>query len=117
MLLFFVEGARIRKEYDESSSRLSKIQSRISSLTEKLKHDFGKYDMLRFCFDLMKSDGSEYHKLGCLFFTLIYFLDMALFTSAFSDSHYCQICYASRNLFLQISILFRLITASFICNV
>lgn len=73
MLLFFVEGARIRKEYDESSSRLSKIQSRISSLTEKLKHDIGKYDMLRFCFDLMKSDGSEYHKLGCLFFTLIFF--------------------------------------------
>ncbi|XP_062076357.1 glucosidase 2 subunit beta [Humulus lupulus] len=35
------DAARIRKEYDESSTKLSKIQSRISSLTQKLKHDFG----------------------------------------------------------------------------
>ncbi|KAF4359574.1 hypothetical protein F8388_003577 [Cannabis sativa] len=35
------DAARIRKEYDESSNKLSKIQSRISSLTQKLKHDFG----------------------------------------------------------------------------
>ncbi|CAL0312187.1 unnamed protein product [Lupinus luteus] len=35
------DAARIRKEYDESSTKLSKIQSRISSLTEKLKQDFG----------------------------------------------------------------------------
>ncbi|CAK7339066.1 unnamed protein product [Dovyalis caffra] len=35
------EAARVRKEYDESSAKLSKIQSRISSLTKKLKHDFG----------------------------------------------------------------------------
>ncbi|KAH7667380.1 Glucosidase 2 subunit beta protein [Dioscorea alata] len=49
------EGSRIRKEYDESSSRLSKIQSRISSLTEKLKHDFGKekefYSFYGQCFE------------------------------------------------------------------
>ncbi|XP_027920474.1 glucosidase 2 subunit beta isoform X2 [Vigna unguiculata] len=35
------DAARVRKEYDESSAKLSKIQSRISSLTQKLKHDFG----------------------------------------------------------------------------
>ncbi|KAL6341197.1 hypothetical protein AAG906_032313 [Vitis piasezkii] len=35
------EAAHIRKEYDESSAKLSKMQSRISSLTQKLKHDFG----------------------------------------------------------------------------
>ncbi|KDP21049.1 hypothetical protein JCGZ_21520 [Jatropha curcas] len=35
------EAARVRKEYEESSSKLSKLQSRISSLTKKLKHDFG----------------------------------------------------------------------------
>ncbi|KAI4386313.1 hypothetical protein MLD38_004254 [Melastoma candidum] len=35
------EAASVRKEYDESSSKLSKIQSRISALSEKLKHDFG----------------------------------------------------------------------------
>ncbi|KAB2607562.1 glucosidase 2 subunit beta-like [Pyrus ussuriensis x Pyrus communis] len=35
------EAASIRKEYDESSAKLSKISSRISSLTKKLKHDFG----------------------------------------------------------------------------
>ncbi|CAI9768670.1 unnamed protein product [Fraxinus pennsylvanica] len=35
------DAARVRKEYDESSSKLSKIQSRISSLTQKLKYDFG----------------------------------------------------------------------------
>lgn len=36
------DAARVRKEYDESSTKLSKIQSRISSLTQKLKHDFGQ---------------------------------------------------------------------------
>ncbi|XP_021278499.1 glucosidase 2 subunit beta-like [Herrania umbratica] len=35
------EAAHVRKEYDESSAKLSKIQTRISSLTQKLKHDFG----------------------------------------------------------------------------
>ncbi|CAA7389113.1 unnamed protein product [Spirodela intermedia] len=35
------EAGRVRKEYDESSSKLSKIQSRISKLTGKLKYDFG----------------------------------------------------------------------------
>ncbi|XP_008221020.1 PREDICTED: glucosidase 2 subunit beta [Prunus mume] len=35
------EAASVRKEYDESSAKLSKIHSRISSLTQKLKHDFG----------------------------------------------------------------------------
>ncbi|XP_059430441.1 glucosidase 2 subunit beta [Corylus avellana] len=35
------EAAHVRKEYDESSAKLSKIESRISSLSQKLKHDFG----------------------------------------------------------------------------
>ncbi|KAE9597331.1 putative mannose-6-phosphate receptor binding domain, glucosidase 2 subunit beta [Lupinus albus] len=35
------DAAIVRKEYDESSTKLSKIQSRISSLTQKLKQDFG----------------------------------------------------------------------------
>ncbi|XP_050367294.1 glucosidase 2 subunit beta [Argentina anserina] len=35
------EAATIRKEFDESSAKLSKIEARISSLTQKLKHDFG----------------------------------------------------------------------------
>ncbi|KAL0886911.1 hypothetical protein Bca101_010894 [Brassica carinata] len=35
------EGDRVRKEYDESSSKLKKIQSRVSSLEKKLKQDFG----------------------------------------------------------------------------
>ena len=38
----FTEAARVRKEYDESSAKLSKLQSRISSLKQKLKHDFGR---------------------------------------------------------------------------
>uniref|UniRef100_A0A0D9UZM4 Glucosidase 2 subunit beta n=1 Tax=Leersia perrieri TaxID=77586 RepID=A0A0D9UZM4_9ORYZ len=36
------EASRVRKEYDDASSKLSKIQSRVSTLTDKLKHDFGK---------------------------------------------------------------------------
>ncbi|KAF8099867.1 hypothetical protein N665_0236s0028 [Sinapis alba] len=35
------EADRVRKEYDESSSKLNKIQSRVSSLEKKLKQDFG----------------------------------------------------------------------------
>lgn len=35
------DAANVRKEYDESSAKLSKIQSRISSLSQKLKNDFG----------------------------------------------------------------------------
>ncbi|GAB4856142.1 hypothetical protein Ancab_024782 [Ancistrocladus abbreviatus] len=35
------DAARVRKEYEVSSAKLSKLQSRISSLSEKLKHDFG----------------------------------------------------------------------------
>ncbi|CAN6861938.1 unnamed protein product [Brassica oleracea] len=35
------EADRVRKEYDESSSKLKKIQSRVSSLEKKLKQDFG----------------------------------------------------------------------------
>lgn len=40
-LMNFAEAAQVRKEYDESSGKLSKIQSRISSLKQKLKQDFG----------------------------------------------------------------------------
>ncbi|KAL9140620.1 hypothetical protein ABFS82_14G049100 [Erythranthe guttata] len=35
------DAAHVRKEYDESSAKLSKIQSRISSLTKKLNQDLG----------------------------------------------------------------------------
>ncbi|KAF8102699.1 hypothetical protein N665_0197s0059 [Sinapis alba] len=35
------EADRVRKEYDESSSKLKKLQSRVSSLEKKLKQDFG----------------------------------------------------------------------------
>ncbi|MQL77807.1 hypothetical protein Taro_010233 [Colocasia esculenta] len=49
------EASRIRKEYDDSSSKLSKIQSRISKLTEKLRHDFGGdrefYSFYDHCFE------------------------------------------------------------------
>lgn len=41
-VLIYPEAATVRKEYDDLSLKLSKIQSRISSLNEKLKHDFGK---------------------------------------------------------------------------
>ncbi|KAG7538149.1 Glucosidase II beta subunit N-terminal [Arabidopsis suecica] len=49
------EADRVRKEYDESSSKLHKIQSRISSLEKKLKQDFGPekefYSFHGRCFD------------------------------------------------------------------
>ncbi|KAK7251950.1 hypothetical protein RIF29_35579 [Crotalaria pallida] len=49
------DAARVRKEYDESSTKLSKIQSKISSLTEKLKQDFGPekefYSFYNHCFE------------------------------------------------------------------
>ncbi|XP_047318041.1 glucosidase 2 subunit beta-like [Impatiens glandulifera] len=35
------DAARVRKDYDDSSAKLSKIQSRISKLTKKLNQDFG----------------------------------------------------------------------------
>ncbi|GMI84201.1 PRIORITY IN SWEET LIFE 4 [Hibiscus trionum] len=50
------EAAGIRKEYDESSAKLSKLQSRISSLKQKLKHDFGPekefYSFYGHCFEI-----------------------------------------------------------------
>ncbi|KAL2487726.1 Glucosidase 2 subunit beta [Forsythia ovata] len=49
------EAAHVRKEYDESSAKLSKIQSRISSLEQKLKHDLGQekefYSFYGQCFE------------------------------------------------------------------
>lgn len=41
VLFFPVDADRIRKDYDEASAKLTKIESRISSLNQKLKHDFG----------------------------------------------------------------------------
>ncbi|XP_052190739.1 glucosidase 2 subunit beta [Diospyros lotus] len=53
------EAARIRKEYDESSAKLSNIQSRISSLTKKLRHDFGPdkefYSFYDKCFEIKEN--------------------------------------------------------------
>ncbi|XP_039061466.1 glucosidase 2 subunit beta-like [Hibiscus syriacus] len=37
-----LDATQIRKEYNDYTSKLSDINSRISSLTEKFKHDFGK---------------------------------------------------------------------------
>jgi len=49
------EASRVRKEYDDASSKLSKMQSKVSTLTEKLKHDFGKdkefYSFYDQCFE------------------------------------------------------------------
>lgn len=51
----FVEAAHVRKEYEELNVKLSKIQSKVSSLTQKVKHDFGEFmwymlNMLLLCF-------------------------------------------------------------------
>lgn len=37
-----IDANRVRKDYEDSTTRLSDIQERIASLTEKLKHDFGE---------------------------------------------------------------------------
>ncbi|KMZ62618.1 hypothetical protein ZOSMA_44G00170 [Zostera marina] len=53
------EAAHVRKEYDNASSKLSKIQSRMSSLTEKLKQDFGLekefYSFYDHCFEIKEN--------------------------------------------------------------
>ncbi|XP_022995745.1 glucosidase 2 subunit beta [Cucurbita maxima] len=53
------DAANIRKEYDESNARLSKIQSRISSLSQKLQNDFGPekefYSFYDQCFESKKN--------------------------------------------------------------
>ncbi|CAN0887621.1 Glucosidase 2 subunit beta [Linum grandiflorum] len=36
------DADNVRKQYDETNSKLTKLQSKISSLTKKLKHDFGQ---------------------------------------------------------------------------
>lgn len=41
LLFLSSEAAQVRKEYDELSKKLSNMQSRISSLSKKLKQDFG----------------------------------------------------------------------------
>ncbi|KAF2305193.1 hypothetical protein GH714_002920 [Hevea brasiliensis] len=65
------EAARVRKEYEESSTKLSKLQSRISSLTQKLKHDFGTekefYSFYGHCFEskqnkLQKSTNLDFYR-------------------------------------------------------
>jgi protein kinase C substrate 80K-H len=76
------EASRVRKEYDDASSKLSKIQSKISTLTEKLKHDFGKdkefYSFYDQCFE--SKEGKYVYSsnlscpLSCLsFFFIIWF--------------------------------------------
>ncbi|KAK4762632.1 hypothetical protein SAY86_008400 [Trapa natans] len=49
------EAARVRQEYDSSRAKLSKIQSRISTLSKKLNHDFGPdkefYSFYGHCFE------------------------------------------------------------------
>ncbi|XP_051224448.1 glucosidase 2 subunit beta [Lolium perenne] len=45
------EASQVRKEYDDANSKLSKIQSRITSLTDKLKQDFGKEKEFYYFYD------------------------------------------------------------------
>ncbi|KAG1338866.1 hypothetical protein COCNU_04G011720 [Cocos nucifera] len=54
------EAATVRKEYADLSSKLSKIQSRISSLDEKLKHDFDNNSFLKFGIFLLGKDSEFY---------------------------------------------------------
>ncbi|OWM69297.1 glucosidase 2 subunit beta-like [Punica granatum] len=53
------ESAQVRKEYDELSTKLSKMQSRISSLSKKLKQDFGPekefYSFYGNCFEIKQN--------------------------------------------------------------
>ncbi|KAD7478141.1 hypothetical protein E3N88_01277 [Mikania micrantha] len=53
------ESENVRKEYDDASGKLSKIQSRISSLTKKLGHDFGPekefYSLYGQCFEIKEN--------------------------------------------------------------
>ncbi|XP_024974361.1 glucosidase 2 subunit beta-like isoform X1 [Cynara cardunculus var. scolymus] len=53
------ESESVRKEYDDASGKLSKIQSRISSLTKKLGHDFGPekefYSLYGRCFEIKEN--------------------------------------------------------------
>nr|GMD25063.1 glucosidase 2 subunit beta-like [Ipomoea batatas] len=59
------DATRVRKDYDESSAKLSKIQSRISSLTQKLKHDFGPdkefYSFYGQCFEIKQNKLQTFH--------------------------------------------------------
>nr|GMD21579.1 glucosidase 2 subunit beta isoform X1 [Ipomoea batatas] len=53
------EAARVRKEYNGSTAKLTKIQSRISKLTRKLKRDFGPekefYSFHGQCFEIQQN--------------------------------------------------------------
>ncbi|KAJ0703149.1 putative mannose-6-phosphate receptor binding domain superfamily, glucosidase II beta subunit [Helianthus annuus] len=53
------ESENVRKEYDDASGKLSKIQSRISSLTKKLGHDFGPekefFSLYGQCFEIKEN--------------------------------------------------------------
>lgn len=46
-----LDANRVRKDYEDSTTRLSDIQERIASLTEKLKHDFGMEKEFYFYYD------------------------------------------------------------------
>nr|XP_043632489.1 glucosidase 2 subunit beta-like [Erigeron canadensis] len=53
------ESENVRKEYDDASAKLSKIQSRISSLTKKLAYDFGPekefYSLYGQCYEIKEN--------------------------------------------------------------
>ncbi|XP_076956123.1 glucosidase 2 subunit beta-like [Bidens hawaiensis] len=53
------ESENVRKEYDDASGKLSKMQSRITSLTKKLGHDFGLekefYSLYGHCFEIKEN--------------------------------------------------------------
>ncbi|KAL8170892.1 hypothetical protein V2J09_022696 [Rumex salicifolius] len=53
------DASRVRKEFDEYTTKLSKVQSKLSSLSKKLKHDFGPdkefYSFYDRCFESKES--------------------------------------------------------------
>ncbi|KAJ9179931.1 hypothetical protein P3X46_008242 [Hevea brasiliensis] len=46
-----LDADRVRKDHDDTTSRLSDIEARITSLTEKLKHDFGTHKEFYLLYD------------------------------------------------------------------
>ncbi|THG07303.1 hypothetical protein TEA_015843 [Camellia sinensis var. sinensis] len=85
------EAAHVRKEYDEASAKLSKIQSRISSLTKKLKHDFGPekefYSFYNNCFDIKQNKLQTSYSLMFGY----YFSNISLFS--FNIHGNCKYCF------------------------
>ncbi|KAK9224286.1 hypothetical protein WN943_009319 [Citrus x changshan-huyou] len=85
------DAARVRKEYDESSDKLSKIQSRISSLTQKLKHDFGMFTKSVHTKKLPKRRATQRLHIVCSSTLKIYVLDKSESWDKFEDSYHIML--------------------------